>query len=169
MNYILTEARKTSDFLAISRLAEEVWHNTYDSIIGAEQVNYMLKKFQNADVIQNDIMQNGYRYLIAKNEDCILGYCGIKPEDNKQIFLSKVYVSPKFQRKGIAKAMIQHLKDEYLPLGYTHMHLTVNKNNHNAILTYQKLGFIKSGELVTDIGDGFVMDDDTMILKFEDK
>ena len=166
MNYNLIEAREPSDFLAIARLAEEVWHNTYDSIIGAEQVNYMLKKFQNADVIQKDIKQNGYRYFIAKNEDDILGYCGIKPEDNKQIFLSKVYVSPKFQRKGIAKAMIQYIKEEYQPHGYTQMRLTVNKNNRNAILTYEKLGFIKSGELVTDIGEGFVMDDDTMVLKF---
>jgi ribosomal protein S18 acetylase RimI-like enzyme len=168
MNCSLTEASESCDFLAIARLAEEVWHNTYDSIIGPEQVDYMLKKFQNADVIENDIKQHGYRYLIAKNEDGILGYCGIKPEDNKQIFLSKVYINPKFQRKGIAKAMIQYLKNEYQPLGYTQMHLTVNKNNRNAIVTYEKLGFLKSGELVTDIGEGFVMDDDTMVLKFED-
>lgn len=166
MNYTLTEATDANDFSSIAELAKEVWHNTYDDIIGAEQVDYMLDKFQSTDAIQKDVQQNGYRYLIAKKDDSILGYCGIKPEGNRQIFLSKVYVNPKFQRNGIAKTMIQYLIDEYRRLGYTHMHLTVNKNNSNAIAAYQKLGFCKSGELVTDIGNGFVMDDDTMILHF---
>ena len=37
--------------------------------------------------------------------------------------------------------------------------LTVNINNVNAIKAYEKLGFKNVGPLVTDIGNGFVMDD----------
>ena len=41
--------------------------------------------------------------------------------------------------------------------------LTVNKNNVNSIIAYEKAGFINKGALVMDIGSGFVMDD----FKFE--
>lgn len=164
MQYTLTEATEKRDFQAIASLAKEVWHNTYDSIIGSKQVDYMLEKFQRASVIENDVNQNHYSYLMAKTDDTLLGYCGIKPEENGAVFLSKVYVSPKFQGQGIAKAMILHFADQYRKLGYSKMWLTVNKGNKNAIAAYLKLGFRKSGELVTDIGEGYVMDDDTMEL-----
>ena len=39
------------------------------------------------------------------------------------------------------------------------MWLTVNKNNISAVSVYEKRGFKKIGEGVTDIGNGFVMDD----------
>ena len=60
--------------------------------------------------------------------------------------------------------MIMHFADQYRKLGYTKMWLTVNKGNKNAIAAYLKLGFRKLGELVTDIGNGYIMDDDTMEL-----
>lgn len=164
MQYTLSEATEKQDFQVIAALAKEVWHNTYDSLIGSDQVGYMLEKFQRASVLENDVNQNHYRYLMAKAGDTLLGYCGIKPEENGSVFLSKVYVSPKFQGQGIAKAMIMHFADQYRKLGYTKMWLTVNKGNKNAIAAYLKLGFRKLGELVTDIGNGYIMDDDTMEL-----
>lgn len=164
MQYTLTEATEKRDFQAIAALAKEVWHNTYDSLISPAQVDYMLAKFQHVSVIENDVNQNHYRYLMAKAGDTLLGYCGIKPEENGAVFLSKVYVIPKFHRQGIAKAMILHFADQYRKLGYSKMWLTVNKGNKNAIAAYMKLGFHKSGERVTDIGEGYVMDDDTMEL-----
>jgi len=48
------------------------------------------------------------------------------------------------------KAKLYHLKI---------IMLTVNKNNTNAIRTYEKLGFINVGPVVKDIGNGFIMDD----------
>ena len=39
------------------------------------------------------------------------------------------------------------------------IYLTVNKYNTNSIMAYQKTGFVKTEELVIDIGNGYVMDD----------
>lgn len=44
-----------------------------------------------------------------------------------------------------------------LKLGY--VYLTVNKGNERAIKVYEKFGFIKTDSIVTDIGNGYVMDD----------
>ena len=65
---------------------------------------------------------------------------------------------------GIAKSMVFSYVKKYADLGFKKMWLTVNKGNENAIAAYLKLGFVRSGELLTDIGNGYVMDDYTMEL-----
>ena len=42
------------------------------------------------------------------------------------------------------------------------IYLTVNKQNLISISVYEKLGFLRARDLVTDIGSGFVMDDYVM-------
>jgi ribosomal protein S18 acetylase RimI-like enzyme len=37
--------------------------------------------------------------------------------------------------------------------------LTVNKYNAESIAWYERLGFTKAGEIVMDIGGGYIMDD----------
>ena len=39
------------------------------------------------------------------------------------------------------------------------MYLTVNKGNLRAVRAYEKFGFVRTEEQVSDIGNGFVMDD----------
>ena len=41
--------------------------------------------------------------------------------------------------------------------------LTVNKQNTDAIRAYEKMGFVNTESLVTNIGGGFVMDDFKMV------
>jgi len=43
--------------------------------------------------------------------------------------------------------------------GKDYVFLTVNKNNRPAIRAYEKNGFAITDSVVTDIGQGFVMDD----------
>jgi RimJ/RimL family protein N-acetyltransferase len=45
------------------------------------------------------------------------------------------------------------------------LYLTVNKNNIKAINAYYKAGFFKESDIVTDIGDGYIMDDFVMAFK----
>ena len=47
----------------MDQLVKEIWPETYLSIIGEDQVRYMLATFQSLKNIQEDI-QNGDRYLI---------------------------------------------------------------------------------------------------------
>lgn len=61
----------------------------------------MVEKYQSFDVLKNDIKNNGYKYYIIQNTDIVIAFCGIKPEDDK-LFISKIYVDPKYQRKGFA-------------------------------------------------------------------
>lgn len=143
---------------AIADLAKKIWTEHYTSIIGVNQVKYMLRKFQSASVIEEDIKERGYIYFIAIDKDHLIGYCAIKYED-KELFLSKIYIEKESRGQGIAKCFLDKSIEKAQNKGLSSIYLTVNKNNHPSIAAYQKMGFTITEEVVSDIGGGFVMDD----------
>jgi ribosomal protein S18 acetylase RimI-like enzyme len=75
------------------------------------------------------------------------------------LFLSKIYVLSTYRGKKIGKAALQHVVDMANSFNLNTIKLNVNKFNTNSILAYKKLGFIKIKSIITDIGNGFIMDD----------
>ena len=82
--------------------------------------------------------------------------------NGEEMQLHKLYVHPRFQRIGYGSALIQYLQEEATGNGYKYIMLTVNRNNRKAISAYQKNGFVIIESRLTDIGNGFVMDDYVM-------
>ena len=168
------KAETDADIRAIADLASVIWHEHFTPIIGIEQVEYMLKKFQSYEAISDAVKNGGYTYYMAEvgsaegigstegigsaegNGSKLAGYLGAHP-DADNVFLSKIYVERSHRRRGIASAMLDMVKSDFADKDY--MWLTVNRNNDIAVSTYNALGFDLWREQVSDIGNGFVMDD----------
>ena len=146
-----------SEIQRVVKLANVVWPQHYDPIIGNAQVEYMLDKFQNVDAIKSQITE-GYEYYITGYDRQDVGYLSYSIDDNG-LFLSKIYVLGEFQGRGFGKASLKFVKEK---AESKRIWLTVNKMNTGSIAFYEKQGFTKSDEVVTDIGGGFVMDDFVM-------
>lgn len=158
-NISIKTAAGKEDAVIISQLAEKIWSEHYTPIIGHEQVEYMLEKFQNPYVIYNDIKSGRCHYYLAYENKLPVGYLAVSfDKSKKEIFLSKLYVDKSSRGKGIAREFLEMLR-EMSGGEYVSVRLAVNKNNNNSIDIYKKLGFVICGKAVTDIGDGFVMDD----------
>jgi RimJ/RimL family protein N-acetyltransferase len=151
-------AKTNLDFKTISVLAKNIWTEHYTPIIGLDQVNYMLEKFQSEIAIQNQINIDSYKYYLIINENTAIGYLSIKNNDDA-LFLSKIYIDKSCRGKGFGKIAINFIEEKAKDLNCQKIYLTVNKYNMNSIMAYQKIGFIKTEELVIDIGNGYVMDD----------
>ncbi len=145
------------------RLAGEIWREYFPSIIGEEQVEYMLKKFQSFSAVKEQIEKEGYKYFIMCAGNDNVGYTGIHSE-NGSMFLSKLYIRKDMRGKGISRKAIDFIKNMCHQEKLDKIWLTVNKNNTNTIDAYKSLGFEIEKSQVTDIGDGFVMDDYVMEL-----
>jgi ribosomal protein S18 acetylase RimI-like enzyme len=138
-------------------LGKEIWEEHYTPIIGVEQVEYMLNKFQSEAAIENQIKE-GYQYSTVYFDGVPVGYLSIIQKENS-LFLSKIYVLSSERGKGIGKFILNFIEQKAIRLKRSSISLTVNINNTNSIKAYEKMGFVKIGELVADIGNGFVMDD----------
>lgn len=146
-----------SDFQLLEQLAETIWREHYTPIIGEPQVDYMLAKFNTVKAIESQIKEGSqFYYMLYKSIPA--GYMSFK-EEGDYMFLSKFYVKKEFRGKKIGKASLKFIMDEAKRLGLKSIYLNVNKFNTASISAYEKLGFIKTKAMVTDIGNGFVMDD----------
>ncbi len=144
----------------VGSLAREIWTEHYIPIIGREQVEYMLSKFQSKQAIKEQIASGLLYFLIQEGRDFI-GYIAIQSRGD-ELFLSKIYVRSSHRAKGLGKKALQFVETIARDRGLRKITLTVNKNNTGAIRAYEKIGFRNVGSLVQDIGGGFVMDDYAM-------
>lgn len=138
-------------------VAEEIWKDHYIPIIGEKQVEYMLEKYLSAEALVEQI-NSGYEYFLLSYDYTFAGFAGILEKDGK-LFLSKLYVDRDFRGKGIASYMFQKFIEICKMRSLTHIWLTCNRHNTNSYEVYKHLGFVTIREEVTDIGEGFVMDD----------
>ncbi|WP_428353387.1 GNAT family N-acetyltransferase [Methyloprofundus sp.] len=147
------------DITKISQLAFKIWNSHYPSIIGQQQVDYMLANFQSIAAIQQQIVDQ-LTYFIVENDNTPIGYFAVRhfPKLNS-LQISKLYIGAEQQRRGTGKATLLFIQD-YGQLRDVHkLWLTVNRHNSDAILFYTKLEFEIENSLLIDIGNGFVMDD----------
>ncbi len=147
------------DIRQVADLATVIWHEHFPSIIGEDQVDYMVDKFQSVPAITDQIEKEGYRYYKICDEDGLAGYFGIKTEDDASLFLSKFYIKKEERGKGLAGQALDYMVAICQEQGLDKIWLTCNKHNDDTLAIYDHMGFEVTGSQVTDIGNGFVMDD----------
>ena len=152
----LERVERPEQIAAVAELAEAIWTPHYTPIIGPAQVRYMLAKFQSPEAIARQLAAEGYEYYLAPGA----GYLALVPDSaRKSMLLSKIYVRAKQRGTGLGRALVAFAEERSRELGCTELWLMVNRHNRGSIAFYERMGFRKTGEMRTDIGDGFVLDD----------
>ena len=149
---------EVEDIEEFAKLAYEIWHEYWVELLSPEQINYMVEKFQSKNAVINQIKNENYIYFYIKSDDEKVGYIGMSHKED-YLFLSKLYIKKEFRHKGIGTKAFEFIKDYGKSSNYDKIVLTVNKQNLNTIKAYDKWGFKTIDAVVTDIGQGFVMDD----------
>jgi diamine N-acetyltransferase len=128
-----------ADIEIVEALAKEIWEQQYIPVIGKNQVDYMLGKFQSKSAIANDIM-SGCVYYIAFYEDVPCGYSALK-KDGYGVFINKIYVKQGYRGRGIARAMLTEAFEYAKKNKAVKVWLTCNKYNSSSLELYEKSGF----------------------------
>ncbi len=153
----IKKVSKKEQLCIIETLADEIWYEHYTPIIGKHQVAYMLEKFQSVEAMTEQI-KKGSLYFLILDKNVPVGYMGVELL-SETLFLSKFYMIESARGKGYGRTMIDHLETLAKEKDLKKISLTVNKYNTGSIKMYTKVGFVISGNVVKDIGEGFIMDD----------
>lgn len=141
----------------VEDIAREIWIEHYSPIVGIDQVNYMLHKFQSKEAMKQQIT-DGYQYSVVWLDKELVGYYSVLPKEN-ELFLSKIYLTKGQRGRGIFSIMLAQIVETAKTLNKQCISLTVNKYNANSIEVYKFKGFKVTREAVFDIGNNYVMDD----------
>ena len=157
MQHIFRQARR--EYIAeIQALARRIWDEAYSEILSKEQIDYMLQMMYSEEVITEELLSGTVWYLIVVN-DKPCGYLSYVLAEDNSVKLSKIYIEKDFRGTSIVVDALDRVKQYAVRNGKDYVYLTVNKNNKAAIRAYEKNGFVITASVVTDIGQGFVMDD----------
>lgn len=162
MNFI--DIQTDEEIQKLVKLASEIWNEYWTVILSQAQIDYMVDKFQSYDAIKNQIENDKYIYNIFQDSDNVIGYFGVSLKDD-YLFLSKLYIKKDFRGLGCGKLAFNKIKQIAQQYNKKIIRLTVNKHNINTIKAYEKWGFNTVDDVVSDIGNGFVMDD--YIMQYE--
>lgn len=158
MDTIFHKVIKQEEINLVAELGTKIWHEHYTSILELNQIDYMVDKFQSVNAVTRQMKNQGYEYYLIKDGDSIVGYIGLVMEPEK-LFLSKLYIEKEARGKGLATKAFEFLKNMASTNKKQSIWLTVNRHNSGSIAVYEKKGFLKVREQITDIGNGYVMDD----------
>ncbi|MGN1045272.1 MAG: GNAT family N-acetyltransferase [Candidatus Methanomethylophilaceae archaeon] len=145
----------------VADMADGIWHEYFPFILSEKQIDYMVDLYQSERAMVQQVAEKGYRYAFIVTDEGRVGYTGISSSGNR-MFISKLYLKKEYRGRGYGTAAMHEIfrigRDE----GLGSVYLTVNKRNERAIRSYTSNGFKTIQSIVTDIGDGFVMDDYVM-------
>ena len=144
----------------ISELAGVIWRACYPGIISNAQIDYMLTRMYSLDVLRDEIRSQGIHYKCLLMDGKLVGFASYGPTSEPGVMkLHKLYVLPELHGRGLGSRLLQHVEREVRAGKGRRLILSVNKRNAKAIAAYQRNSFVIADSVVTDIGDGFVMDD----------
>lgn len=159
MNITFERVITAAQIETVARIAEPIWHATYDPINGVDSTNYMIEQFQSVGAINRQLESEGYVYYLILADGAAAGFIGLVPHKEGKMFLSKLYVADEFRGMGLPHAAFDFITSLCREEKLDKIYLTVNKHNAHAIEVYKHFGFYETDAVVTDIGCGFVMDD----------
>lgn len=143
----------------IQDLAFRTWPSAYESILGKDQLGYMLDKFYSLESLEKQLA-DGHHFLLATDENKVpSGFASFSLTEKEGIFkLHKIYVLPEKQGFHIGHQLLETIFSLIKEQKAKALQLNVNRHN-KAIHFYEKMGFSKIGLEDISIGNGYFMND----------
>ncbi|SDB55926.1 hypothetical protein SAMN05660653_02812 [Desulfonatronum thiosulfatophilum] len=142
----------------VVNLSREIWTEHYVSIVGQEQIEYMLDKFQSAEAVANQLV-DGYEYYTVSHDGEIQGYMAIVPEaDTSTVLLSKI--RPKIRAWPWIRTCDAGVYGGCLQRSPNQNSLVDRQQEQQSFAGVVHPNGVQDRRItVQDIGGGFVMDD----------
>lgn len=155
----------SSEISLIKKLTNNIWPQTYASILPQEQIEYMMEMMYSEESLKAQFGE-GCRYIVIYNDEDPIGYASFRKANSTTYKLDKIYIFLDQQGKGIGRFVMSYIIEEIKNDGAGYLQLQVNRNNVKAKSFYEKMGFEVIHEDDFDIGNGYFMNDYIMEKKF---
>ncbi len=100
--------------------------------------------FWNKKVLEEELSSSSSKYIVAKSDDEIVGFAGLKIVLNEADIMN-IVTKKNYRRQGIGCLLLKNLITISKSLNVKSITLEVNENNSNAIDLYTKYNFQKIG------------------------
>jgi GNAT superfamily N-acetyltransferase len=146
----------------IGQLAQRIWCSSYPGILSIEQIRYMLELMYAPAALERSMREGVQFELVVADEPPhpeAIGYLAWRSTGPRRLALDKCYLQASWHGRGIGQRMLARTDAVAHQRGHAGIELHVNRGNVKAQRAYLRHGYAIEAEVVTPIGQGFVMDD----------
>ena len=159
---ILIRPADLDDINTIGFLAQQIWPDTYGTILPGEQLQFMMNLFYSPASLRQQMVEQRHQFLLVEQDEEAIGFASWGPADEPGVVkLHKLYVLPGQQGKGLGRSILGFIFQAIGPEGAKTLRLNVNRYN-KARQFYERMGFVVVKEEDIDIGRGYFMNDFVM-------
>ena len=126
------------------RVLVETWHDTYDPLLGSDKVAEITGRWHAAEVLTQQISLPDASFLVAGHLGRLIGHAFARVPQPGVLFLSRLYVLPSWQRRGLGTRMLEAVTERHS--GAARMRLSVEAENGKGMAFYHRHGFAVMGE-----------------------
>ena len=143
---------------ALREFARPIWSDTFYPLMDRRSADYIFDSWVSVEHL-GEMMSQGFRigYILEDGET--VGWFAFLVGDDHRLLISKLYLLPEFQHRGIGSRTLQEIMDVARGEGATYAYLYVFRGNENSQRTYVRNGFTEIRREFEQIADGVVRDD----------
>ena len=143
---------------ALREFARPIWRHTFYPLMDARSADYIFDSWVSVAHL-GEMMSQGYRmgYILENGED--VGWFAFLIGPDGRLLISKLYLRPEFQHRGIGSRTLNEIMDIARGEGATYAYLYVFRGNENAQGTYVRNGFTEIRREFEQLAEGVVRDD----------
>jgi ribosomal protein S18 acetylase RimI-like enzyme len=145
-----------ADAPAVRALLVETWHDTYDRLIGPEKVTEITDSWHSIENLNRQMAMPNCSFLVAEDQGAIVGHACANAQHPSVLFVTRLYVLPACQRRGVGKRLLQAAIARH-PLSAL-VRLEAKAGNDGALAFYRREGFQAVGEKVVEGLNHFEME-----------
>ncbi|MDF1778200.1 MAG: GNAT family N-acetyltransferase [Rhizobiaceae bacterium] len=131
------------DLQEIRALLVNAWHDTYDSIYGADKVSEINEDWHSLNALKPKLTQPDSEFILADAGEGISGMAFASTRDGKVVDLHQLYVLPQSQGQGVGTLLLDEIENCFAEA--KSIRLEVEETNAKALAFYEKAGFHEVG------------------------
>jgi ribosomal protein S18 acetylase RimI-like enzyme len=136
------------DLPAVRDLLVTTWHATYDGLIGAEKVTEITNSWHSVENLAGQLAIPETSFLVAEDDGPIVGHAFANAQSPPVLFLTRLYVRPECQRRGIGGRLLAAAIERHPACD--RVRLEAKAGNSAALAFYRREGFHPVGEKVVE-------------------
>jgi ribosomal protein S18 acetylase RimI-like enzyme len=132
-----------ADLVEVQRVAQVTWFHTYKEIYPEKAILTFLSQAYSLDRLRDSLRTDSNKphrlFYVVADEDCIVGYGELVERGYAEYELTRIYLLPAFQGKGIGKRLLNQLINDVSPL--RRLIAWVEKENGGGRSFYESMQF----------------------------
>ncbi len=140
------------EILEVKNLLSYVWKDTYGALYPPDIIEKITSIWHDPKALVQQAANPDTFFAVAKEEGKIVGLITVRKIDENTAFMSRLYIHPRHQRKGIGAHLMNAALKRFPSIKL--LRLECEKQNDKACAFYTKQGFKIVGEK-EEVVEGF--------------